>query len=83
MFGIILQKAKPIQLRHIFIDLEKRFLKNLAITILLKIMIKDIIFEKKTRNFIAKDLFTLKYKKRVVKPKKGKGSYKRKKIKLV
>jgi len=39
--------------------------------------------KKKTRNFIAKDLFTLKYKKRVVKPKKGKGSYKRKKIKLV
>ena len=42
-------------------------------------MIKDIIFEKKNRNLIAKDLFTLKYKKRVIKPKKGKGSYKRKK----
>jgi len=39
--------------------------------------------KKKTRNIIARDLFTLKYKKRVVKPKKGKGSYKRKKIKLV
>jgi len=35
--------------------------------------------KKKTRNFIARDLFTTKYKKRVVKPKKGKGSYKRKK----
>jgi len=35
--------------------------------------------KKKTRNFIAKDLFTLKYIKRVVKPKKGKGSFKRKK----
>ena len=35
--------------------------------------------KKKTRNFIAKDLFSLKYKKRVVKPKKGKGSFKRKK----
>tara|TARA_B110000014_G_scaffold172072_1_gene122516 strand:+ start:536 stop:661 length:126 start_codon:yes stop_codon:yes gene_type:complete len=35
--------------------------------------------KKKTRNLIAKDLFTLKYKKRVIKPKKGKGSYKRKK----
>jgi stalled ribosome alternative rescue factor ArfA len=31
------------------------------------------------RNKIAKDLFTPKYKKRVVKPKKGKGSFKRKK----
>ena len=47
--------------------------------ILLKIIIKDIIFEKKTRNFIARDLFTAKYKKQMVKPKKGKGSYKRKK----
>jgi len=39
--------------------------------------------KKKSRNFIARDLFLPKYKKRVVKPKKGKGSYKRKKIKLV
>jgi len=35
--------------------------------------------KKKTRNFIARDLFSGKYKKRIVKPKKGKGSYKRKK----
>jgi len=35
--------------------------------------------KKKSRNFIAKDLFTAKYKKRVVKSKKGKGSFKRKK----
>tara|TARA_B100001063_G_scaffold65554_1_gene59533 strand:+ start:11734 stop:11871 length:138 start_codon:yes stop_codon:yes gene_type:complete len=34
----------------------------------------------KKRNKIAKDLFTSKYRKRVVKPKKGKGSFKRKKI---
>tara|TARA_B100001750_G_C15233268_1_gene459213 strand:+ start:434 stop:556 length:123 start_codon:yes stop_codon:yes gene_type:complete len=34
---------------------------------------------KKKRNFIAQDLFSRKYRKRVVKPKKGKGSYKRKK----
>ena len=33
----------------------------------------------KTRNFIAKDLFSTKYRKRIVRPKKGKGSYKRKK----
>jgi len=35
--------------------------------------------KKKTRNFIARDLFSSKYKKRVVKPKKGKGSFMRKK----
>jgi len=39
--------------------------------------------KKKRRNFIARDLFSVKYKKRIVKPKKGKGSFKRKKIKLV
>ena len=33
----------------------------------------------KTRNFIAKDLFSTKYRKRIVRSKKGKGSYKRKK----
>ena len=32
------------------------------------------------KNPIAKDLFTKKYKSKVVKPKKGKGSFKRKKI---
>ena len=37
----------------------------------------------KKRNKIAKDLFTTKYRKRIVKPKKGKGSFKRKKIKDV
>jgi len=35
------------------------------------------------KNFIAKDLRTPKYKKRVVKPKKGKGSFKRKKSNLI
>ena len=34
---------------------------------------------RKTRNLIAKDLFSAKYKKRIIKPKKGKGSYKRNK----
>ena len=33
----------------------------------------------KKRNKIAIDLFTKKYRKRVVKPKKGKGSFKRRK----
>ncbi len=30
----------------------------------------------KKKNFIAKDLFSKKYKPRVIKPKKGKGSFK-------
>ena len=34
----------------------------------------------KKRNKIAYDLFSKKYRKRVIKPKKGKGSFKRKKI---
>jgi|TARA_Y100001970_G_C13963122_1_gene714199 stalled ribosome alternative rescue factor ArfA len=33
----------------------------------------------KKRNFVAKELLTRKYKPRIVKPKKGKGSFKRKK----
>jgi len=33
----------------------------------------------KKRNIIAKDLLTKKYKPRILKPKKGKGSFKRKK----
>jgi len=33
----------------------------------------------KKRNKIAKDLLTTKYRKRIVKPKKGKGSFRRKK----
>tara|TARA_B100000513_G_scaffold175097_1_gene91647 strand:- start:197 stop:304 length:108 start_codon:yes stop_codon:yes gene_type:complete len=33
----------------------------------------------KKKNFIAKELFSKKYKPRVIKPKKGKGSFKRKK----
>lgn len=31
------------------------------------------------KNLIVKDLFTKKYKQKIVKPKKGKGSFKRKK----
>tara|TARA_B100000886_G_scaffold324583_1_gene269392 strand:+ start:258 stop:365 length:108 start_codon:yes stop_codon:yes gene_type:complete len=33
----------------------------------------------KKKNFIAKELFSKKYKPKVIKPKKGKGSFKRKK----
>ena len=34
------------------------------------------------RNKYAKELFTKKYKNKIIKPKKGKGSFKRKKIKV-
>tara|TARA_B110001452_G_C14868011_1_gene303391 strand:- start:302 stop:418 length:117 start_codon:yes stop_codon:yes gene_type:complete len=37
----------------------------------------------KKKNSIAKDLRTKKYKPRIVKAKKGKGSFKRKKINLI
>ena len=37
----------------------------------------------KKKNSIAKDLRTKKYKPRIVKAKKGKGSFKRKKIKVL
>jgi len=37
----------------------------------------------KKRNVFAKDLLSKKYRKRIVKPKKGKGSFKRRKKKRV
>ncbi|MDC3163682.1 alternative ribosome rescue factor ArfA [Candidatus Pelagibacter sp.] len=37
---------------------------------------------KSKNNYLLKELFTKKYKNRVVKPKKGKGSYNRKKAKV-
>ena len=40
---------------------------------------KERLLPLKKRNKIAIDLFTSKYRKRVIKPKKGKGSFKRKK----
>ena len=33
---------------------------------------------RKKKNFVAKELYTNKYKPRIIKPKKGKGSYTRK-----
>ena len=50
----------------------------LMTTILLKVQNLDIQFDEK-KNYIAKNLLTPKYKTRVVKPKKGKGSFRRKK----
>ena len=40
------------------------------------------VIKSKKRNVIAKDLFSQKYKIRTVKPKKGKGSFDRKKLKV-
>ena len=47
------------------------------ITILL--LVKNMVTKLNKKNPMAKDLFTKKYKTKIVKPKKGKGSFKRKK----
>ena len=44
------------------------------------LLVKKMVIKLNKRNSMAKDLFTKKYKPKVVKPKKGKGSFKRKKI---
>ena len=43
------------------------------------LLVKKMAITSNKKNPIAKDLFTKKYKPKVVKPKKGKGSFKRKK----
>jgi len=45
-------------------------------------LVKKMVIKLNKKNPIAKDLFTKKYKLKIVKPKKGKGSFNRKKIKL-
>ncbi len=45
-------------------------------------VLKMDIKSKTKKNIIAKDLFTKKYKPKVIRPKKGKGSYNRKKSKV-
>ena len=40
---------------------------------------KKMVTKSNKKNLIAKDLFTKKYKPKIVKPKKGKGSFRRKK----
>ena len=42
-------------------------------------LVKKMVMKKNKKNPIAKDLVTKKYKLKIVKPKKGKGSFKRKK----
>ena len=43
------------------------------------LLAKKMVIKLNKKNPIAKDLFTQKYKSKIVKPKKGKGSFKRKK----
>ena len=43
------------------------------------LLAEKMVIKSNKKNLIAKDLFTKKYKPKVVKPKKGKGSFKRKK----
>ncbi len=41
--------------------------------------VKKMVIKSNKKNPMAKDLFTKKYKPKIIKPKKGKGSFKRKK----
>ena len=41
--------------------------------------VKKMVIKLNKKNIIVKDLFTKKYKPRIIKPKKGKGSFKRNK----
>ena len=43
------------------------------------LLVKKMVIKSNKKNPIIKDLFTKKYKPKIVKPKKGKGSFKRKK----
>jgi len=44
------------------------------------LLVREMVIKSNKKNLIAKDLFTKKYKPKIIKPKKGKGSFKRKKI---
>ena len=44
------------------------------------LLVKKIAIKLNKKNPLVKDLFTKKYKPKIIKPKKGKGSFKRKKI---
>ena len=61
---------------HIY-RLRKKLTKNSWMIVLSPIIKMDTSYKK--RNKFAKDLLSSKYRKRVIKPKKGKGSFKRKK----
>ena len=42
-------------------------------------LVKKMVIKSNKKNPMAKDLFTKKYKPKIIKPKKGRGSFKRKK----
>ena len=44
------------------------------------LLVKKMVIKSNKKNPITRDLFTKKYKPKIVKPKRGKGSFKRKKI---
>ena len=44
------------------------------------LLVKKMVIKSNKKNPLVKDLFTKKYKPKIVKPKKGRGSFKRKKI---
>ena len=48
--------------------------------ITISLLVKKMAIKSNKKNPMAKDLFTKKYKPKIVRPKKGKGSFKRKKI---
>ena len=43
------------------------------------LLVKKMVIKSNKKNPMVKDLFTKKYKQKILKPKKGKGSFKRKK----
>ena len=43
------------------------------------LLVKKMVIKLNKKNPVAKDLFTKKYKSKIIKPKKGKGSFKRNK----
>ena len=47
--------------------------------IMISYLVKNMVIKSNKKNPMVKDLFTKKYKPKIVKPKKGKGSFKRKK----
>ena len=51
----------------------------MSLMIMNLLLAKIMVIKLNKKNPIAKDLFTKKYKPKIVKPKKGKGSFKRKK----
>jgi len=46
------------------------------------LLVREMVIKSNNKNLIAKDLFTKKYKLKIVKPKKGKRSFNRKKNKI-